>query len=600
MKANPEKVVTSLPTPGILRSLGLWLGVFTVSVALAFAPEVEHKLQGPGLGAYSQFGTVVDISGDTAVVGCPGFQIDNAWVGAALVFVYRENQWTHEATLIPVGAPADTDFGSAVAISGDTIVVGAYRDGEWGPFAGKAYVFTRTAQSWQLETILTPDDAQSQLQFGDPVAIDQDRIAVGAIADSQSAAASGAVYLFRRGTSGWEQETKLKADLPAAGAIFGFSLSLNADLLAVGAPFHTHSGIPSAGSAYLFQVVDGTWSQLAHCVAEDPAANALLGWSVAVTPGGLLTGSPLAQNGLLTSGAAYLFQPSNSTWIQTEKLIDSLAVDYSWFGFYVAMHEDVAAVGASQDPEFGTAAGAISLFSIQDGFWQQTRKFNVASPSAGAQFGFNIAFDGNHLVAGAPFQDEPLAPLTGAAYAFSSADIPQPNAPPTADASATPKTVLAVNGSEAEAYLDGSRSSDPEGAALAYRWLLDDQVVAETQTASVSLGVGTHTLHLEVSDGFNLSSDTVQIEVITPADLLNDIIDQLDDAGFPAGQTRALQLFLTNARRALERNQLDQALHHLQTACDYLRAHAGQRLEPSTALAFETILDQFADILAAP
>jgi hypothetical protein len=597
MKANPEVVRTPPPSPGILRSLGLWLGLSTLSAALAFSPDVEHRLQAPGLGAYGQFGTVVDVSGDTAVIGCPGFQIDGKWVGAALVFDYHNGQWTHQATLIPDNAPADTDFGSAVAISGDSIVVGAYRDGESGPFSGKAYVFTRVGQSWELEAVLSPTDAQAQLQFGDPVAIHQDRIAIGAIADNENASASGAVYLFRRGSSGWDQEAKLKANLPTSGALFGFSISLDADLLAVGAPFHTHNGVPSAGSAYLFRTTDGTWSQIAQCIAEDFAANGLLGWSVAVTPTGLLTGSPLAQNDNLVSGAAYLFKPFDSTWSQTDKITDSLAVGFAWFGFSVAFRDGLAAVGASQDSTFGVGAGAVSLFAVQDGLWQQTHKFNVANPTASAQFGFNIACDGNHLVAGAPFLDEPLAPLTGAAFAFSPADLPPANEPPIADASATPTTVLAVNGSTGEAYLDGSRSVDPEGAVLSYRWLLEDGVVAETQTATIQLSVGTHTLHLEVSDGTNTSSDTARIEVLAPADLLSDIIDELGNAGFPTGQTRALQQFLTNARRALERNQIDQALHHIQIARDYLHTHAGRKLNSSMAKVFDTILGRFADAL---
>jgi hypothetical protein len=356
----------------------------------------------------------------------------------------------------------------------------------------------------------------------------------------------------------------------------------------------------SAGAAYVFQETGGAWSQLAECMADDAAANSLLGWSVAVASDSLLVGAPLGREGILTSGAAYQFQPSAVGWPQTGKLTDSLGASRSWFGFSVALQGNVAAIGASQDSGFGATAGAVCLFSTQDNLWQQTHKFNVTSPAAGAQFGFNLALDGNHLVVGAPFQDEPLAPLTGAAFAFSPAGAPPANEPPVADASATPTSVLAANGSEADVYLDGSRSSDPEGAALTYRWFENHDLLAETPTAVIRLAVGSHTLSLEVSDGVSVSSDVVRIDVVAPADLLNDIIDHLQHTGLPTGQAQALEQFLTNARRALERNLHDQALRHLQIARDYLRVQAGRQLDPATAGMLEDILGQFVDALLEP
>ena len=600
MKANPDAVASASPViTWATKSASVWLSLSALYSALAFTPELEHRLEVSGLDAYAQFGTVVDVHGDTAVVGCPSFVIDRAYVGAAFVFVSRDGHWIHQATLLPQDNSPETEFGSAVAISQDTIVVGAYRDAEYGPYSGTAYVFARTGDVWSLEAKLTPADARRDLQFGDPVAIDGERIVVGAIADSDIAPGSGAVYLFRHSESGWQEETKLKPKAPVTGALFGFSVSLNGNLLAVGAPFHTYDSLSSAGAAYVFEESDGVWTETAQLTSGDPAAYSLFGWSVAVTSDRLLAGAPRAWEGTIAPGAAYLFGRSDSRWLQSDKLTDPMGTHGAWFGFSVALDADLAAVGASQDSTFGESAGAICLYAPNGGRWQQNHKLNTVTPADYAEFGFNLAYDGNSLIVGAPFYDETLTPMVGAAFVFSGVDAPPSNQPPLADASDSSTRVLALNNRDAEVLLDGSRSSDPDGQTLSFRWFEHGTLIAETQTALVRLRVGTHTIALEVSDGFSVDTDSVDINVLAPADALDELIDQLHSPGLPAGQARALQRFVISARRALAHDRLDQAVHFLQIARHYLHVQAGRRIDPSIARTLDAAISHFADALQA-
>jgi hypothetical protein len=107
-----------------------------------FEAEVGSVRHGAGAGAGDRFGTSVSISGGTIVVGAPN---DDDWgseSGAAYVFERNEggaNQWG-QVKKLTVGVPSALDrFGSAVAISGNTIVVGSPYD-DAGSGSGSAYI----------------------------------------------------------------------------------------------------------------------------------------------------------------------------------------------------------------------------------------------------------------------------------------------------------------------------------------------------------------------------------------------------------------------------------------------------------------------------
>src|SRR3989442_715538 len=152
----------------------------------------------PNETAFSQqFGHAVAIEGDTAVVGAPLDSAGNVNAGAAYVFVRAGATWIEQAKLTAGDAGLKAEFGNAVAISGDTIVVGAHADprGDGVP-EGAAYVFARNGTGWSQQAKLrSADPAASQHQFGAAVAIDGEVVAVGAIGDEQGGPDAGAVYV---------------------------------------------------------------------------------------------------------------------------------------------------------------------------------------------------------------------------------------------------------------------------------------------------------------------------------------------------------------------------------------------------------------------
>ncbi|MDQ3652920.1 MAG: FG-GAP repeat protein [Acidobacteriota bacterium] len=216
-------------------------------------------------------GTSVAISGNTIVAGAPGDDTAaGQQAGSAYVFVRSNGVWSQQAKLTASDATAEDKFGWSVAITGGTAVVGAYDDHTAaGDGAGSAYVFVRTNEVWSQQAKLTASDATAEDRFGWSVAITGDTIVVGAPSDTLIIVLSptttpvpflkivqkaGSAYVFGRSNGQWSQQVKLTASDAAKNDWFGYSVAISGDNILVGAPSpfaHT-----SAGSAYVKRLIN--------------------------------------------------------------------------------------------------------------------------------------------------------------------------------------------------------------------------------------------------------------------------------------------------------------------------------------------------------
>jgi hypothetical protein len=294
----------------------------TITCAYIFQPGVDGVWDGGcvdqaakltasnGEGGY--FGTSVAVSGDTAVVGA-------LWFQAAYVFEQPAGGWvdmTENAKLTASdGAPGE-EFGVSVSVSGDTALVGAHYDSDNGSRSGSAYVFEKPADGWHDMTEtqkVTPSDGAADDRFGVSVSLSGDTALVGAyLDDEQGYARSGSAYVFRKVGGLWVQEAKLDASDGAADDRFGYSVSLSGDTALVGAHYDDDHGSDS-GSAYVFRPGDnGVWDngsvdQVAKLTAADGASADLFGWSVSLSGDRALTGAPCDHDNPGDSGSAYAF-----------------------------------------------------------------------------------------------------------------------------------------------------------------------------------------------------------------------------------------------------------------------------------------------------
>ena len=219
------------------------------------------------------------------------------------------------------GAAGDL-FGIRVAVSGDTALVGALFDDDFGSQSGAAYVFQRDAggaDNWgQVKKLLASDAATRDL-FGYSVAVSGDTALVGAVGDDDKGGNSGSAYVFQRdagGTDNWGQVKKLLASDGAVFDEFGHSVGVSGDTTLVGALLNDDNG-SNSGSAYVFQRDAGgtdNWGEITKLLASDGAASDNFGYAVAVSGATALVGARLHDDNGSDSGAAYVFvsAPANS------------------------------------------------------------------------------------------------------------------------------------------------------------------------------------------------------------------------------------------------------------------------------------------------
>ncbi len=469
------------------------------------------------------FGYSVAISGDTIVVGAHGEdsnatgvngnQNDNSAEGAGAAYVFaRDNlgNWQQEAYLKASNTEGSNNddlffkgdsFGVSVAISGDTIVVGApYEDSNAtgvngnqndnsAENAGAAYVFARDSQgNWQQQAYLKASNTDGLIGsyyvgdlFGDTVAISGDTIVVGAPGEDSnatgvdgdqsdnSAYGAGAVYVFvRNSQNGWQQQAYLKASNTDAEDEFGSSVAISDDTIVVGAPFEdsnatgvdgdqSDNSAYDAGAAYVFvRNSQGVWQQQAYLKASNTDAEDSFGYhQIAISGDTIVVGAPWEDsnatgvngnqndNSAPDAGAAYVFaRDSQGIWQQQAYLKASNTDAKDGFGISVAISGDTIVVGAQREDSNATgvngeqrsnlaeSAGAAYAFARDSqGNWQQEAYLKASNTDAEDSFGVSVAISDDTIVVGAPFEDsnatgvngdqqDNSAHCAGAAYVF--------------------------------------------------------------------------------------------------------------------------------------------------------------------------------------
>ncbi|MBX7193266.1 MAG: hypothetical protein K1X94_14525 [Sandaracinaceae bacterium] len=369
----------------------------------------QQKLTASDASAVYRFGSHVAISGDTAVVVAP--EEGDGISGGVYVFVRSGGGWTQQATLVGSDTAYGDRFGASVAVSGDTVVVGATLDDDG---VGSAYVFVRSGITWSQQAKLSALDAAAGDQFGSSVSLSGDTAVVGARLDDDSGSNSGSAYVFVRSGSTWSQQAKLTASDAAANDAFGISVSVSGDTVVVGAYGHD-DGFPESGSAYVFVRSGSTWSQQAKLMALDAAAEKYFGYSVSVSGHTALVGAFLDDEG---AGSAYVFVRSGSTWSQQRKLTASDPAATDRFGYSVSVSGDTAVVGALWGDGVSSDSGSAYVFVRSGSAWSQQAKLMASDGAPLDQFGRAVAVSGDTVLVGAPDNDHCCAAPSGAVYVF--------------------------------------------------------------------------------------------------------------------------------------------------------------------------------------
>jgi hypothetical protein len=269
------------------------------------------ELVDPNPHLYDRFGWSVAIDGDTLVVGVPfddGLGINR---GAVHVFVRSGGTFVHTQELADPNPGELDEFGSSVAIDGDTLVVGVPEDGGVGVNRGAAHVFVRSGGTFtHTQELLAPNPDNGD-EFGSSVAVDGDTLVVGAPGDDGAGSSRGAAHVFVRSGGTFTHSQELVDPNAADGDVLGSSVAVDGDTLVVGAPWDDGAGPPAS-----------------------------------------------------YRGAAHVFVRSGGTFTHSQELVDPNAADGDVFGSSVAIDGDTIVVGAHVDDGAGDERGAVHLYVV--------------------------------------------------------------------------------------------------------------------------------------------------------------------------------------------------------------------------------------------
>jgi hypothetical protein len=393
----------------------------------------QTKLISDDGAAQDYFGERVGISGESVIVGARFDDIGGVSdQGSAYIFARNGANWTQQTKLVANDGAATDYFGNSVAISGETVIVGASND-DIVPNGGQGsvYIFIRNGANWTLQIKLIANDGGAADHFGHSVDISGETVIVGARDDDVSTNSDqGSAYIYIRNGASWTLQQKLTANDGAAGDFFGYSVGISGNTLVIGAFLDVIGTNVAQGSAYIFIRNGVTWTQQAKLIANDGAGGNRFGNSVAILGETVVVGAFTANIGTnLSQGSAYIYRSVGGTW-QSQKQIASDGATSDQFGFSVAVSNDTAVVGAPLDDTGAfTDAGAAYVFVKTGANWTQQSKLLSPDPGSNEKFGASVAISEDRIIIGAPEDNNGASIDQGAAYIFFRSGtnwIPQP------------------------------------------------------------------------------------------------------------------------------------------------------------------------------
>ena len=291
----------------------------------------------------------------------------NAVTAASAFTLTFETDWstaTQQQELIASDAAAGDNFGSSAAIDGDTAVFGAFLEGT----GGSAYVFTRSGTTWTQQAKLTGSTVVSGDEFGYSVAISGDTIVVGARAESSSDDAyNGDAYVFTRSGTTWSQQAKFSDTLSSGNSHFGYSVDIDGNTIVVGAPMDSPGTSDHRGRCHIYTRSGTSWSLQQSLASSTGDDYAYFGADVAIDGDTVVVGSSVEDSsGNNNCGAAYIFTRSGTSWSQQERFAPTTATN-AFFGNAVDISGDTAIIGAYG--ESNTGYGVVRIYTRSGTSW---------------------------------------------------------------------------------------------------------------------------------------------------------------------------------------------------------------------------------------
>lgn len=352
----------------------------------SYSFEELGKLTASDASASDEFGYSVSIDGSYAVVGA--YQNDDNGTDSGSAYVFKDDgngTFVQTQKLTASNAAAGDYFGHSVAISGDTLIVGALFGDGTVTDSGSAYIFKNNGSGTFVQSaLLSASDGAASDFFGFSVAISGETAIVGARMDNSA-------YIYTDDGSGtFATEQKITGLDTSGGDEFGYSVAISGDVAIVGA----HYDDSDRGSAYIFENNSGTFEQSAKLTASDGAGSDEFAYSVAISGSVAIVGS--------YSDKAYIYSDDGSHSYSTEQILNTDDPGASGsFGVSVAISSAIAIVSANLDDETINNSGSVFVYNREtNGTFTFQEKVTASDPQSNDQFGSAVALGGGRAIVG--------------------------------------------------------------------------------------------------------------------------------------------------------------------------------------------------------
>ena len=367
----------------------------------------QSKLKALNGALNDRFGYSVSISNDIAVVGSYFDDSAGSNSGAAYIYEYSGGMWHQTAKLMADDAVFNAQFGFAVSIEGNRVAIAANRDPNSGLSSGAVYIFEKS-MSWTQKQKLTAIDSTTNDNFGYSVSLSGNRILISAPFDDDNGSNSGSVYIFDLVNNVWTQSSKHTAT--DTTFLYGESVSLLGDRFIVG----SRTNNSSKGAVYVYDWNGVIWMPTTTLLASDGSNSDSFGISVSLSTDRILVGANGNDDSGSSSGSAYVFEVTGGVWTETEKITASDAQTGDNFGYSVSLNGNRMVIGAYKDDDNGVDSGSVYQFDYNGSTWIEKNKLIASDGQLGETFGQSVDLSAGKVIVGAYADD--LGVKSGAAY----------------------------------------------------------------------------------------------------------------------------------------------------------------------------------------
>ncbi len=374
--------------------------------------SVEIQVLTPSNGVQDDsFGSSISIDGDLAAIGAPFADIDGTQdQGAVYIFERQgDGSWVESTVVTAADGQQYDQFGFAVAIQGNRLVVGAEEATSNGNSSeGAAYIFERESAgstNWvQVARLNGPTIIGNHAEFGHSVALDGDRVLVGAPGAGPST--HGGAYLFERnqgGADNWGEAAAYYDDIYDTNAGMGTGVDIDGDRIVIGAEYldAVQNSYSNEGGVYIYEY-DGGWSQVAKVFGSNATNNDRAGRAVAILGDRVAFGAWNQEGGSSGEGCVYLVERQiDGQWTEQALLTAGDAMTYSLFGRALDLDDGFLAVGASGHANDQGGAYRFDADAAEPANWSQADQLTYAGAAIGDFSGSAVAADAGIIMVGA-------------------------------------------------------------------------------------------------------------------------------------------------------------------------------------------------------